>query len=263
MGRTAILCVQHQLNSFQCDEATPACGQCINTKRTCPGYVARFDLVLRDQTKSVRRKAQRQKASGNSSRKDGAILKERRASREDHSGSIAATSSTASAHPASSTADSIIIKKQSPAPGEGLPRMLNDFPEQQAICALFLDFVLLPRHPDSIRGHLEHLLPLYQAARPDSAVSLATSSVALLISGNSRRRVADQQLSQAIFGRALLKTSTAIGDPIDSVTDATLMAVLLLGLYEVCCHLWRPRIPHAFAIYSSLSQSPIARSLPF
>ena len=111
--------------------------------------------------------------------------------------------------------------------------MFNDFPEQQAICAFFLDFVLLPRHPDSIRGHLEHLLPLYHKARPDSPLSLATTSVALLISGNSHRRIADQQLGRNTFGRALLKTSNAIRDPVDSIKDETLMAVLLLGLYEV------------------------------
>ena len=123
--------------------------------------------------------------------------------------------------------------------------MFNDFPERQAICAFFLDFVLLPRHPDSVRGHLEHLYPLYQKTSPDSPLSLATSSVALLISGNSQRRAADQQLGRTTFGRALQKISTAIRDPVESIKDETLMAVLLLGLYEVRCLRSRARVSQA------------------
>ena len=111
--------------------------------------------------------------------------------------------------------------------------MFNDFPEQQAICAFFLDFVLLPRHPDSVQGHLEHLLPLYANTSADSPLSLATSSVALMISGGSPTRRSDQQLGRTIFGKALQKTSAAIRNPAESRKDETLMAVLLLGLFEV------------------------------
>ena len=110
--------------------------------------------------------------------------------------------------------------------------MLNNFPEQQAICAFFLDFVLLPRHPDSVRGHLEHLYPLYQSVSSESPLALATSAVALAISGNSPTRQQDHHLARQVFGRALRKTSTAIRDPIESLKDSTLMAVLLLGLFE-------------------------------
>lgn len=113
--------------------------------------------------------------------------------------------------------------------------MFDDFPEQEAICAFFLDFVLLPRHPDSVQGHLEHLMPLYKNAASESVLSLATSSVALVISGASSARQSDQQLGRSIYGRALRKTSAAIKNPVESKKDETLMAVLLLGLYEVRC----------------------------
>lgn len=111
--------------------------------------------------------------------------------------------------------------------------MFNDFPEQQAICAFFLDFVLLPHHPDTIQGHLEHLLPLYANTSVDSPLSLATSSVALMISGGSPSRRNDQQLGRKSFGKALQKTRAAIRNPTESRKDETLMAVLLLGLFEV------------------------------
>lgn len=129
--------------------------------------------------------------------------------------------------------------------------MFNDFPEQQAICAFFLDFVLLPRHPDSIEGHLEHLLPLYTTTSADSPLSLATSSVALMISGGSPTRRNDQQLGRTIFGKALRKTSAAIRNPEESRKDETLMAVLLLGLFEVRCFTFLPLVRNLVSWRSS------------
>ena len=78
-------------------------------------------------------------------------------------------------------------------------------------------------------------MPLYEKAAPESPLVLATSSVALVMSGASSARQSDQQLGRSIFGRALRKTSAAIKHPVESKKDETLMAVLLLGLYEVCC----------------------------
>ena len=204
----------------QCDEAVPACSQCINTKRQCPGYVARFDLVLRDQTKAVRRKAQRKKQGTRRSPSPPSASSEE---------SARTTWALAGANEGPSYA---IVKK--PTSDPSVPRMWNDFPEQQAICAFFLDFVLLPRHPDSICGHLELLLPLYSASHADSPLTLATSSVALALSGGASTRPEDHQRGRTVFGKALRKTGTAIQDPIESKKDETLMAVLLLGLYEVC-----------------------------
>ena len=211
----------------QCDEALPACSQCINTKRECPGYIPRFDLVLRDQTKAVRRKVQRGKQKQQQS--EGTKLP----SPPQSVSSEEPTSTTwATVNPGQDPAR-VVAKRYSS--NDPIPRMFNDFPEQQAICAFFLDFVLLPRHPDSVEGHLEHLMPLYANTAAESPLSLATSSVALMISGNSPIRRNDQQLGRTIFGKALQKTSAAIRNPAESRKDETLMAVLLLGLFEVRC----------------------------
>lgn len=209
----------------QCDEAVPACSQCINTKRECPGYVARFDLVLRDQTKAVRRKAQRKKQQQDEGTK---LHPPTKASSPEEPVSTTWTI----VNPGADSSRAVAKRYSSTEP---VPRMFNDFPEQQAICAFFLDFVLLPRHPDSAEGHLEHLLPLYAKTNADSPLSLATSSVALIISGGTPSRRNDQQLGHSIFGKALRKTSAAIRNPAESKKDETLMAVLLLGLFEVCC----------------------------
>ncbi|KAL9105083.1 MAG: hypothetical protein Q9163_000001 [Psora crenata] len=208
-GKPSTGCANCRKRKIKCDEGRPACFQCTKTKRTCPGYVPSFDLVLRDQTKAILQKAQRKKP---------------------------VTSSTnqlcASALRDSSQAPYYAVTGLSNQSPRAVSNIFHEIPEQQAICAFFLDFVLLPRHPDTVRGHLEHLLPLYQEASPDSALSLATTSVALAISGNGQTRQPHQPLARTFFGRAIRKTSAAIKDPIESIKDETLMAVLLLGLFE-------------------------------
>lgn len=205
---------------------TPACSQCVNTKRECPGYIARFDLVLRDQTKAVRRKAQKKLQAGT-------VLPSKARSSPSISPTTEGSTTISRTVTAASSRDKRLVAQRSSLTDDTVPRMFNDFPEQQAICAFFLDFVLLPRHPDSTRGPLGHLHPMYQKVLPESPLSLATSSVALAISAGSPVRRSDQQVGRTIFGKALQKTSAAIRDPVDSVKDETLLAVLLLGLYEV------------------------------
>ena len=114
-----------------------------------------------------------------------------------------------------------------------IPRVFSDCPEQGAICSFFSNFVLIPTHPDSQCGFLEVLLPLYNTARHDSLLSLATSSVALVISGADPKHRGDWQLGKIMFGKALRMTSLLVQDPIESIKDETLLAVLLLGFYEV------------------------------
>ena len=51
--------------------------------------------------------------------------------------------------------------------------------------------------------------------------------------GMSRRAQEFVQLGHKSFSKALLATARAIEDPTDSLKDETLMAVLLLSLFEV------------------------------
>ena len=114
----------------------------------------------------------------------------------------------------------------------GTPKIFHDLTEQQAMCAFFLDFVLIPRHPDSRRCPLAHLLPIYNDSPADSALALITSSLALSLSGSPSTRLSNHQQARSLFIRALKKISTTIQHPTDSLKDSTLLAVLLLGLYE-------------------------------
>lgn len=168
-------------------------------------------MVLRDQTESVRRKAERKKQKGRHENKN----------TEPDGSQIQWDSICVDGEVDPSAVDLI------------LPRCLAENPQEFAIFSFFNQFVLVSFHPDGQRGFLDCLLPLYTATRHDSLLSVATAAVALTISGGAPWRKADFQLGRLMFGKALRMAAAAIQDPTASTEDETLMAVLLLGFYEV------------------------------
>lgn len=48
-----------KLTLLQCDEVRPSCTQCRKSSRVCPGYPDEFDLIFRNETAAVKRRAQR------------------------------------------------------------------------------------------------------------------------------------------------------------------------------------------------------------
>ncbi|KAL8803062.1 MAG: hypothetical protein Q9200_006366 [Gallowayella weberi] len=216
----------------KCDEQRPACTQCTNTNRVCPGYAHLFDLVLRDQTESVSRKAQRK------SRRDPAAAKTT-ATAADTPNTTALVAGRSGGQRPSGRLPPSSAYIASPANlgyyqalQHQLPQSFHEAPEDQAVNAFFHNYVLIPRHPYSRRGYLDCLLPLYQTTRHDSLLSLATTAIALAVEGGSPSTAHYRQLSHSFFGKALVKAGRAIRDPVESVKDETLMSVLLLSFYE-------------------------------
>ena len=117
------------------------------------------------------------------------------------------------------------------------PLLLRDLSpstsEDVAVCKFFDGFVFIPRHPDAIRGYMECLPSLYTAASNGSLLHQAVASVSLAIAGAAPSNTRDRMLARCKFGEALQSTNRAIRDQEESVKDETLLAVLLLGLYEV------------------------------
>ena len=86
-------------------------------------------------------------------------------------------------------------------------------------------------------GYLELLPYVYSVTASDSALALATQALAAICYGAwtsaGGEKDAENRTSGTMFGKALLATQQAILDPNKSKSDETLMAVLILRLYEV------------------------------
>ena len=85
-----------------------------------------------------------------------------------------------------------------------------------------------------MRGYLELLVPLYNQARPSSALHLATSSVALAACCHYPDKHYLRQDAAETYGQALRKLNEELSDTKNGKIDENILAILLFSLYEVC-----------------------------
>ena len=184
---------------YQCDEARPACGKCVKAKRVCSGYSEGLDLVLRSQNDVVKARVDRQvhkneKGSG---------------AHED-------------------------LLKAQPATALVVPYPLHEPEETNAQCFFVSTFVLYQRDTHVDRGFLEHLPSLFNRLRANSPLSLCLVAASNVIFGLwERKGFGAENFAFSSYVKALKATRVALQDPVESGTDETLMAVCLLGFYEV------------------------------
>lgn len=84
-----------------------------------------------------------------------------------------------------------------------------------------------------MRGFLELIVPLYSRSRPDSALQLATNSVALAACGHYPGMQPLIQKAVTSYGKALRRINEDLKDPVKSISDETVLATLVFSLYEV------------------------------
>lgn len=190
---------------LQCDEARPACGKCVRANRICSGYVEGLDLVLRDQNESAKARVNRRQNALNKSK-----------------------SSTSELQLTSRSPTTVILPP------------LAESEESHALSFFVSTFVIYPRDTQADRGYLELLPHLFGSLRIGSPLSLALKAMSSIMFHKWGRRQQDAGLlSFPHYARALKATRTVLQDPVESMSDETLMAVCLLGLYEVCLKLER------------------------
>ncbi len=115
-----------------------------------------------------------------------------------------------------------------------VPEQLLQHTEAFALCFFFTSYVNIARDPQTSRGFIEHLLPLYSNAPYNSPISRATSALAIMVTSMWSRKGPETNESRRFSGQALAMTKTAIDDPQQNTTDETLMTVLLLEFCESC-----------------------------
>ncbi|KAJ5682786.1 hypothetical protein N7462_005951 [Penicillium macrosclerotiorum] len=67
-GKPSKGCGQCRTRKIRCDQARPACSQCVRAKRDCPGYRDQLSLMFRDESKSVVQKAEANTSNPSTSR---------------------------------------------------------------------------------------------------------------------------------------------------------------------------------------------------
>lgn len=185
---------------LQCDEAKPACGYCVRAKRVCSGYSQGLDLVLRDQNEVAKAGVgRRQRASG-------------RKSIQNPPGGPGSQPST------------VVV----------VPQSLSESEESHALCFFVSTYVLYDRDTQADRGFVELLPLMFNNMKVRSPLSLCLAAASyVLFRERGLQNPTRKNLASSNYSKGLKATRMALQDPIESVSDETLMAVCLLGLYEV------------------------------
>ncbi|KAI1289008.1 hypothetical protein F5Y03DRAFT_70987 [Xylaria venustula] len=208
-GKPSRGCQMCRTRRIKCDETKPTCNQCSKSRRQCPGYMDDFDLMFRNETKATERRAQR------ANKKALAQKAERQASSPSDTPSTPFFSQASSTTPSSSVVAS---------PAFSI--------EEQASCHFISHFILMPRDGRTV-GHMDFLLPLLKQEDPDSHIRHAFNACALTFL-NNRRGVGGNIWDRALveYSMALTKTNAALQSRESQQSDASLAAVLLLGMFE-------------------------------
>lgn len=122
--------------------------------------------------------------------------------------------------------------------------------ENRELCFFVSSYVLPPRDPQSDRGFVELLPLLFGNIRPNSPLlfTLAAVSRCQFVAWELGVRDVETPPVRLAYGKALVATRLALQDPVECSTDETLMAVCLLGFYEVSLSL-RIGIPKHLAAF--------------
>ncbi|PYI14005.1 hypothetical protein BO99DRAFT_345999 [Aspergillus violaceofuscus CBS 115571] len=203
-GKPSAACSWCRARRLKCDQKRPSCSSCLRAKRICTGYRDVTALSFHDQTAEVVEKANRrpQPQSEYTSVSPWADASE-----------IASSSSS------DENAYNLFALQPMPTP-------IID----QGITYVLTYHVGSARR--SVSGHLSFLPSLLQQ-EPSPAVMASINAMGLAALGNIHGNPHLTRAARQQYTIALSETNTALQDTITAKSDATLAAVLVLGLYEI------------------------------
>ncbi|KAF7871559.1 hypothetical protein EAF04_003666 [Stromatinia cepivora] len=220
-GRPSKGCHACRAKKTKCDAIPTGCTQCLNAGRLCPGYRSQVDLIFREETKSVIKKAK---------------VKHEKA-KQRNAGSIPPNSippySTTPSPSSSRGLSPRDVVVRNPQPSQIISiNYFNITPSiEDKATAFFLSNYVIGDHGPT-RGHLDHLSDLYESDSMDDNLVAAVHAVGL--AGYSHLAKAPHLINQARaqYARSLQLTNAALQSPTAVKKDSTLLAILILGIFE-------------------------------
>ncbi|OJJ98461.1 hypothetical protein ASPACDRAFT_44971 [Aspergillus aculeatus ATCC 16872] len=200
-GKPSAACSSCRARRLKCDQKRPSCSSCLRAKRICTGYRDVAALSFHDQTAEVVEKANR-----------------RPQPQSEYNVSPCANASEIALSSDESAYDLFALQPVSvPIVDQGIPYVLTYH---------------VGSAPRSVSGHLS-FLPSIMQQEPSPAVMASINAMGLAALGNIHGSPHLIRAARQQYTIALSETNTALQDTITAKSDATLAAVLVLGLYEI------------------------------
>lgn len=215
--------------------------RCQKSKRICPGYRDAFELKLRDENKSTKKRSSRKSPPLNGSQEAysvddpyafmGPSVHFSTPTIFSSELTLGRTSleSSSSSYDDSQTREVAAQAHQN----HGIITTYMTTPiHQQAACYFLSNFVLIPEE-GTMRGYLDFILPLIKKRDPSPALLQSFSAVALAALGSRPNSKALIPKAESWYLNALKEINRCLQDPLLASNDSTLASIMLLAAFEV------------------------------
>ncbi|OCL01595.1 hypothetical protein AOQ84DRAFT_273148, partial [Glonium stellatum] len=226
-GKPSKGCKSCRERKIKCDLVRPACRQCIRIQRDCPGYRDPLDLMFRNESEVVVRKARARAQNSAESRRPRASPASRHKTGGASSSPQRAESTTSGV--SSPGAFPIQSIEHSLSPTSSMQSLAPSI-EDQAAGFFFAHYVIGSRHLP--RGHFEYLPVMYHRTDVDESLRMSLLAAGLAGFANTLQSSELIKMARQWYVSALASTNMALQSPKDAIKDTTLVAVLILGIYE-------------------------------
>ncbi|KAF2130180.1 hypothetical protein P153DRAFT_313739 [Dothidotthia symphoricarpi CBS 119687] len=227
-GRLSEACFPCRGRRIKCDKTRPGCSQCKRMNITCSGYRELWDQKFRDMNESVAKAAQKsyKNSVSRTARPRKALPKP---DEIDHLSSLTPLGSTTTSGSSYDTDQSMIWPT--------ITHSVKDI----AIVHFMTSYI-----PGS---HFDYLPTIHCQVDSSSTLLATVQAAATAALGQEMRQPHLMQQARRLYVRALLETNTALANPSTATEDATLISVLLLGLFETIAWIG-PRTPDSWIIHT-------------
>ncbi|KAJ9158387.1 Sterol uptake control protein 2 [Coniochaeta hoffmannii] len=252
-GKPSKGCSNCRERKIRCDQREPGCGQCKKREQECPGYRNIVDLMFRDESSHVIKKAKAKARRRTFLTVDPDSSSETEASRlsatpepKSKSLSLITPNSRSPQSPAVSHADwtrddSALL----PSPDSGswpatpmIAMLYNLHPtsQERGTAYFFSRYVAVDK--DSSHQRFDFVYDVWKPAslvpeRQVDGVLASMSAVGLVGLANMTRSSEAADAARKAYGTALRLTNQALRDPVEAVKDTTMLAILILSLFEM------------------------------
>ncbi|KAA8569916.1 hypothetical protein EYC84_002256 [Monilinia fructicola] len=211
-GKPSKACVECRLRRTKCDTLTPSCSQCIRAGRTCTGYRTESDMMFRDQTQHYANKSRTKDESR-------LVVSRRRTKAKNATSEIFIDPQLID----ESTIQQLVIQTTP------FRLQLSTSPAEQATCYFFRNYVLEDK---STSGSFQYLRDIYGSEIIGPALLDSIESLGMVGLANLWRSPDLQFHAHRKYNSALKLVSSRLRNEEEARADQTLVAVMLLGLYE-------------------------------
>ncbi|KAF4636801.1 hypothetical protein G7Y89_g1296 [Cudoniella acicularis] len=259
-GKPSRGCQTCRTRKIRCDQATPACGQCLKAEKECPGYRDMLSLSFRDESDAVVEKAKaRERAKARRSPIPNVVVSSssnitvpQRRTRgvsgnrstgsppayRDHSKTSPAASLQLSSHtnnielptPSPDGSDREVITQNLTSATPSPPLAIAPSIAERGINYFFSNFVAEPSGPSP--GHFHHLHSIYNANGVDDVLRSCLIATGLAGLSNVSKSAPLMGYARREYTIALRKINAALLSSTEARKDSTLMSIMVVSVFE-------------------------------